>query len=90
MPNKCDLLAWMAFQIVFGLKDDLLGKSKAEGCIMGFGFVAQIAVFATEVTGVGGFDDDYHKPTVGVFPFSTTHFPGGYSPSFISLFKVSV
>ena len=60
MPNESDLLTLMDFQIVFGLKDDLLGKSKAEGCLMGFGFVAQIAVFATEITGVSGLEDDDH------------------------------
>ena len=43
------------FQIVLDLKDDLLGKSKAERVLVGLGFVAQIAVFATEVTGVSGF-----------------------------------
>lgn len=55
MPNESDLLARMSFQILFDLKNDLLGKCKTEGFLVGLGFVAQIAVFATEITGVGGF-----------------------------------
>lgn len=60
MPNESDLLVRMGFQIFFDMKNDLFGKRKAEGFLVGFGFVAQIAVFATEITGVGGLEDDDH------------------------------
>ena len=60
MPNESDLLAWMRFQILLDLKNDLLGKRKAKYLLVGFGFVAQIAVFATEITGVGGLKNDDH------------------------------
>ena len=60
MPNESDLGARMSFQIIFDLKNDLLGKRKAEGFLVGFGFVAQIAVFATEITGVGGLENNDH------------------------------
>ena len=60
VPDESDFLTRMGLQIIFDLKNDLFGKCKAETLFMSFGFVAQIAVFATEITGVGGFEDDDH------------------------------
>ena len=60
MPDECEFPIWFFLHKHLQLYDDSFCKIHIEQTWLLFGIIAQIAVFATEVAGVGWFKNYNH------------------------------